>query len=343
MDEFRVAWCSWLERLGCFPAKFTTLGTGNSRAREQLRRLDVLEEGAVEALLTEFAPEVVISAVVERDPDAAARDPERTRQLNVRVPVLFAELCAASGMVFVHVSTTCTSPPPPTPSPPLSQDYVFDGGAASSNLPPYDVDAPMHPLNFYGETKRDAEVAVLAVQGARLLILRVPVLFAADSEALKESASLVVAKALLSREPVLVDNWGSRFPTLVDDCAVVLRGLIALRIRMPADAPATILHCSSPMRITKYQLVALMATILGVDSSLVHAEDQPPKGEPRPRDTQLDCARTWLALGHGHAFTPLEEGMARALVRFSAQFKAAAKPPRAVPSFLTAEAMRIEL
>ncbi|KAJ1630084.1 hypothetical protein T492DRAFT_1006062 [Pavlovales sp. CCMP2436] len=303
---------SVMREFGRFPVEFLALGTGNSRAAEQLRRLDVLDEGAVESLVSEFGPEVIVNCVAERDPDAASRDPARARQLNKRVPELLAELCAASGMVFVHLST----------------DYVFDGGVHSRKLPPYDVDAPTHPLNFYGETKRDAERAVIAVQGARALILRVPVLYAADSLSLEESASLVVAKVLLSQEPVLVDHWGSRFPTLVDDVAVVLRELVAWRLHATHDAPAAILHCSSPVRTTKYELLQLMAATLEVEASHVRADDQPPRGEPRPKDTQLNCTRTWLALGHKHAFTPLEEGMARALQRFRAQFQevAAAKP-----------------
>jgi S-adenosylmethionine synthetase len=304
---------SLVRELGRFPADWVVLGTGNSRAgqQQQLRRLDVLDEGAVEGLLAEFTPAVVVNCVAERDPDAAARDPERTRQLNMRMPERLAKLCAASGTMFVHLST----------------DYVFDGGVHTGELPPYGVEAPTHPLNFYGETKRDAETVLLAVPGAKALILRVPVLYAADCASLDESASLVVAKTLLSTKPVMADHWGSRFPTLVDDVSIVLRELLAWRLRAPADAPAAILHCSSPVRTTKYELAVMMAHILGVDASHVSADTQPPKGEPRPRDTQLDSSRTWLALGHEHAFTPLGEGMARGLQRFRAQFQAAAAEP----------------
>lgn len=50
-------------------------------------------------------------------------------------------------------------------------DYVFDGTA-----PPYTPASPTNPINLYGLTKRDGEVAVLSVTGANVVSLRIPVL-----------------------------------------------------------------------------------------------------------------------------------------------------------------------
>lgn len=50
-------------------------------------------------------------------------------------------------------------------------DYVFDG-----NSPPYTPSAKTNPLQLYGRTKRDGEEAVLSVDGAKVIVLRVPVL-----------------------------------------------------------------------------------------------------------------------------------------------------------------------
>jgi hypothetical protein len=52
-----------------------------------------------------------------------------------------------------------------------SVDYVFDGTS-----PPYAPSALTNPLNLYGTSKRDAELGVLGVQGARVAVLRVPIL-----------------------------------------------------------------------------------------------------------------------------------------------------------------------
>jgi S-adenosylmethionine synthetase len=53
----------------------------------------------------------------------------------------------------------------------ISTDYVFDGTS-----PPYSPDSKTNPLQLYGKTKRDGENAVLAVEAAKGIVLRVPVL-----------------------------------------------------------------------------------------------------------------------------------------------------------------------
>ena len=52
-------------------------------------------------------------------------------------------------------------------------DYVFDGSS-----PPYVPSARTNPLQLYGTSKRDGELAVLGIEGAHAIILRVPVLCA---------------------------------------------------------------------------------------------------------------------------------------------------------------------
>ena len=49
-------------------------------------------------------------------------------------------------------------------------DYVFDGTSL-----PY---SPKSPMQLYGQTKRDGELAIQCVEGAKSVILRVPVLYA---------------------------------------------------------------------------------------------------------------------------------------------------------------------
>jgi S-adenosylmethionine synthetase len=53
----------------------------------------------------------------------------------------------------------------------LFVDYVFDGTS-----PPYVPSAQPNPVNNYGITKRDAELGVLGVEGARVVVLRIPIL-----------------------------------------------------------------------------------------------------------------------------------------------------------------------
>ena len=75
-------------------------------------------------------------------------------QINVQVARHLAQLANQMGAWFLYVST----------------DYVFDG-----ERPPYQVDDQPNPLNFYGRSKWQGELAVRAVN-PDATILRVPVL-----------------------------------------------------------------------------------------------------------------------------------------------------------------------
>ena len=58
-----------------------------------------------------------------------------------------------------------------TQNAPWNVDYVFDG-----RNPPYKPGSEANPLQEYGVTKFAGETAVLGVSGAKVVVLRVPVL-----------------------------------------------------------------------------------------------------------------------------------------------------------------------
>ena len=203
----------------------------------------------------------------------------------------------------------------------MGEVYFLQDRSLTLRLSEYDTDAPPNPINFYGETKRAGEIAVLAVQAAHPCVLRVPVLYAYDQETLAESASLVVAEALKgsSSEPKLIDDWGVRFPTACDDVSEAIRLIIEAKREDKAKITG-IYHCSSPERSTKYSQSLLMAKVLGLPSEHLKPNGEPPSGAPRPQNTQLDCSSTWAALGGKPEFKSLEEGFARALAPFKGEF-----------------------
>lgn len=148
------------------------------------------------------------------------------------------------GAQFVHFST----------------DYVFDGTKA-----PYKPGDATNPLQGYGVSKRDAELAVLAAAPKTGLVVRIPVLYADDCEALDESATLVVAKDVLSGKEKKIDNWGARFPTHVADVAALVKRILE------KEAPfGGIIHFSGDTSIlnTKYTIAQMMGDILGMCNSL---------------------------------------------------------------------------
>ncbi len=328
---------------------YETIGTGYTRANPPTTyKLNLLNTSEITSFLTQTQPNIVVHCAAERFPDRASANPQRTEQLNIQSTSCLVRTCAKLGIFFIYIST----------------DYVFDGGLVSGVYPPYKVMDETNPMNLYGVTKWKGEEVVRSSCGCgsttsdrkleeegedegecgtrgKAVIVRIPVLYALDCEDLSESASLVVAKSLLSSKKAgticTVDNWGKRYPTLVDDVSAVLRLIIDASQQEEekdddddnhdddTDDPISkgngkILHISSSEQCTKYELTQLMAKILGIDGSHIQPDSNPPSGAARPQNTHLDCSETWDALGikekGGYMFVDLEDGIRRALLPF---------------------------
>jgi dTDP-4-dehydrorhamnose reductase len=102
---------------------------------------DLSDPDRVEVILDALLPDVVVNCAAIADVDACERDPVAADRLNHRLPERIAEWCARRGTRLIHVST----------------DAVFDGLEG-----PYGPEAIPSPINVYGRSKRDGEVAVLS-------------------------------------------------------------------------------------------------------------------------------------------------------------------------------------
>ncbi|KAG0210820.1 hypothetical protein BGX28_008956 [Mortierella sp. GBA30] len=133
------------------------IGIAFSRAKGDLKKLDLEDSKAVEAFVDQEEPDVIVHCAAERRPDVVEKDPNGAKNLNVQVPGLLADLTNDRGILLIYIST----------------DYVFDGTS-----PPYDVRDKAKPLNLYGQTKYDGELEIKKANPAAI-ILRVPILYGA--------------------------------------------------------------------------------------------------------------------------------------------------------------------
>jgi len=247
---------------------FVVVGTAFSRVKGNLRKVDLTNAESALSFLREIQPQMIINCAAERRPDVCEKQVQLTHQMNVVLPQILAAFSKETGAWVLHIST----------------DYVFDGSS-----PPYLPTSPTNPLNAYGQSKLDAEVAVK--EGCdNYGILRVPVLYG-PTEDYAESATTILLKDILSKEPKKVDNWGTRYPTHVGDIAVVVRQL--LKKKIPSS---DVWHWSSNEvqesgePFTKYQLCKLIGTALDIDTSHLTPDNEPPTGAPRPKDCHLDSS-----------------------------------------------------
>jgi len=113
-----------------FQHTLPALGEVIALGREEL---DVANTQAVQHILNEIKPNLIINASAYTEVDLAETQADLAMKINGVSPGVMAETARKLGAVFVHFST----------------DYVFDG---QSNLP-YAENDSTKPLNMYGKSK----------------------------------------------------------------------------------------------------------------------------------------------------------------------------------------------
>lgn len=125
-----------------------------ARSRQDLsvdHPCDLADVDSLEAMLDQVSPDVIVNAAAWTDVDGAERNPAGALVLNRDVPTGLADWCKRHDRFLLHFST----------------DYVFDGRSET----PLNEDAPVGPINQYGQSKRAGEVAILE-SACRSVILR---------------------------------------------------------------------------------------------------------------------------------------------------------------------------
>ncbi len=116
---------------------------GSAVTKCQYAALDITDKAAVSAVLTEIAPDVVVHCAAWTAVDMAEDDDkvEKVRAINAGGTQNIADVCKQLDCKMVYIST----------------DYVFDGQGET----PWQPDCKDYkPLNVYGQTKLEGELAV---------------------------------------------------------------------------------------------------------------------------------------------------------------------------------------
>ena len=255
------------------------VGTGFSRASGNVRKLDLLDRAAVETFFEAEKLEFVIHSAAERKPDVSEKDPDGTWELNVEVTKHLAELCHQHGAWLLYLST----------------DYVFDGAA-----PPSQPGAETNPLNHYGKSKLAGEDVIREISD-NFGILRVPILYG-DVENLGESAVTSMAPSLQKNPIPAQDDWATRYPTHVEDVALVCRQMVEYKVM--EEGFRGIFQWSGNEPFTKYEMACAMAPALDIDSADIPADSEPAPSAPRPHDCCMEATLLEsLAFGSQRDFT----------------------------------------
>ena len=113
-------------------------------------KFDLTKPGQMAALIRDIKPDIIVNTAAYTAVDKAESEPELAMQINGIAPGIIAEEAKRIGAVLIHFST----------------DYVFDGSGAARWK---EEDTP-NPINVYGKTKLEGEIAIQAIDSAYIIL-----------------------------------------------------------------------------------------------------------------------------------------------------------------------------
>ena len=174
---------------------------GHTAIGVDIEDLDIIDAAAVDKMITEAAPEAVIHCAAWTAVDAAEDNEEKCRQVNVNGTENIAKVCKKLNCKMMYIST----------------DYIFDGKGTR----PWEPDDPVTtPLNVYGQTKYEGELAVRN-NVEKFFIVRIAWVFGKGKNFIKTMLNLGKNHDHLT---VVNDQYGT--PTYTYDLARLLVDMI---------------------------------------------------------------------------------------------------------------------
>ncbi len=171
-------------------------------------KADFSNPDSLAATVRETAPQIIVNAAAHTAVDKCESEPDVARALNATSPAVLAREAQKLGAWLLHYST----------------DYVFDG----SGNEPWVENSPTGPLNIYGQTKLQGEVAIRA-SGCRHLILRTSWVYAARGGNFAKTMLKLAAER--ERLTVINDQFGA--PTGADLLADLSAHMLRAALQRP--------------------------------------------------------------------------------------------------------------
>ncbi len=245
------------------------------------RLMDITDATAVDQVISEEEPEVVIHTAAMTHVDQCEQDQETCWKVNVEAVKALLEAAKKVNAFFVHLST----------------DFIFSG--AYGPLAEHESAAP---VNYYGESKAAAETLVQQ-SGPDYAIIRTALVYGICQQMSRSNIVLWVKKSLEEGKPIKVVDDQYRTPTLAEDLA---QGcwLVA------KNKARGVFHISDEKVYTPHDMALLVARHFNLDESLISRTDSARFTQParRPLRTGFIIEKAKQQLGYQpHSFT---EGLA---------------------------------
>ena len=175
-------------------------GRGHEGIGVDIQEMDITDAASVEKVITEAAPDAVIHCAAYTAVDAAEDNVDLCRRVNAGGTENIARVCKELDSKLMYIST----------------DYVFNGQGTR----PWEPDDKREPLNVYGQTKYEGELAVETLE--KFFLVRIAWVFGVNGKNfIKTMLNLGKTRDHLT---VVADQIGS--PTYTYDLARLLVDMI---------------------------------------------------------------------------------------------------------------------
>ena len=236
--------------------------------------IDLTDARALERLIAETAPRLIVNAAAYTAVDKAESEPDVAYRVNADGARNVAQAAREAGARVIYIST----------------DFVFDGGKTKPYGP---GDAPA-PVSVYGRTKLDGETAVREATGGDAIVIRTAWLYSRFGQNfVKTMLRLMAERDTLS---VVADQRGT--PTWAWSLAEVIWAAI------DRDVPGGVYHWTDGGEASWFEFAGVIYTearasgLLDRDVEIrAISTAEYPTAARRPAYSVLDCTATVAALG----------------------------------------------
>ncbi|RAI91942.1 SDR family oxidoreductase [Algoriphagus yeomjeoni] len=216
--------------------------------------LEITNASEVEKTLAEIKPDIIIHGAAMTHVDQCELNQEACYDSNVNATAYLVKAAEAAKAHFIFVST----------------DFIFSGEEG-----PLDENAEAAPVNYYGETKLEAEQSVIASK-TKWAIVRTVLVFGIAHDLSRSNIVLWVKSSLEAGKEIQVVDDQFRTPTLAEDLAT---GCILI-----AEYEAEgIFNISGPDFLTPYEMANITADYFGLNKNLIKRADSTTFTQPAKR------------------------------------------------------------
>jgi dTDP-4-dehydrorhamnose reductase len=249
--------------------KFEVVGTTTAATPQLHSHVSFNYSGvnSLEKLILQTQPDCIVNCIALADVDHSEKDPSLARFLNFELPRDLSLLCQGRGIRLIHIST----------------DHF------ESSLEGLREDEQPIPINVYGQTKLEGDLAVL--ENAPSAIVVRTNFFARSQVGEKGLIDFVINSAQFSKEvfgyrDVLFNPVGAYF------LATCLEKLIYSNHQ-------GIINISSSRLLSKYEFLCLVAEKLNLNKDLIRARDSSHASNSvlRPKCMSLNPSKLRAFLG----------------------------------------------